>query len=173
MIIQTFSVQFTMTKEHLYHTQLIWTGNTGEGTSSYHTYERSHIITAGQKPVIYGSSDPHFRGDGQKYNPEELLVASLASCHMLWFLHLCAEAGIIVTAYEDEAVGVMQEERDGSGRFTEVVLRPKVGIKDFQGNQARVADLHHAAHQKCFIANSCNFPVRHEPLCYATGASDV
>ena len=146
---------------HYYKTSLTWTGNTGAGTQTYNSYSRNHATTVEGKPTIPGSSDPSFRGDGTRYNPEELLVASLSSCHMLWFLHLCSTVGIIVTAYEDNATGTMEEDADGSGRFKEVVLHPVVTITD----AARIPELeqlHHEAHQKCFIANSVNFLVRCE-----------
>ena len=157
-----------MSKTHRYNTQMVWTGNTGEGTRAYSSYERNHIISVKNKPAIPGSSDPHFRGDSSRYNPEELLVASLSSCHMLWFLHVCSAQGIIVTAYEDAATGSMLEDADGGGRFTEVVLHPKVWIKNYNGDAEKINALHTAAHKKCFIANSCNFPVRHDPVCYET-----
>jgi len=112
--------------------------------------------------VIPGSSDPAFRGDRECYNPEELLVASLSSCHMLWYLHLCADDGIDVVAYEDTALGEMLENADGSGAFVEVVLRPRVRIAP-GADAVRAAALHEEAHRRCFIANSVNFPVRHEP----------
>lgn len=160
-----------MPETHEYYTQLVWTGNAGAGTENYTSYARSHVISVQNKPAIPGSSDPHFRGDVTRYNPEELLVASLSSCHMLWFLHLCSAQGIIVTAYEDEARGVMQEDADGGGRFTEVVLHPKVWVKAGNGNPEKVNALHAAAHKKCFIANSCNFPVKHEPVCYEVAIS--
>ena len=107
-----------------------------------------------------------FRGDSARYTPEELLVASLSTCHMLWFLHLCADAGIVVTEYEDAASGEMSENADGSGEFTLVILRPRVVITD----SARIADamaLHPLAHELCFIARSVNFPVQHEPMVVA------
>jgi organic hydroperoxide reductase OsmC/OhrA len=160
-----------MSKAHQYNTQLAWTGNTGEGTRAYSSYERSHIISVENKPAIPGSSDPHFRGDSSRYNPEELLVASLSSCHMLWFLHMCSEQGIVVTAYEDAATGSMLEDADGGGRFTAVVLHPKVWVKNYDGNAENINALHAAAHKKCFIANSCNFPVKCEPVCYEAGES--
>jgi organic hydroperoxide reductase OsmC/OhrA len=147
--------------EHRYTIQLAWTGNRGEGTSSYRSYERSHVISVPGKPSIPGSSDPAFRGDRARYNPEELLVASLSGCHMLWYLHLCADAGIVVTHYADEAVGTMVETADGGGHFTEVVLRPAVVIAP-GGDVEHARQLHHRAHELCFIASSVNFPVRCE-----------
>ena len=147
---------------HSYSLCVTWTGNTGTGTRDYRAYNRAHEIAAPGKPVIAGSSDPHFRGDAARYNPEELLVASLSTCHMLWFLHLAANAGIIVTDYRDEPIGTMHESADGSGRFTEVVLHPTVTVRN--GASGETADaLHHRAHAMCFIANSVNFPVRCEP----------
>ena len=150
-----------MPKTHNYHITTEWTGNLGSGTASYRAYSRNHQISAVEKTApIHGSSDPQFRGDGARYNPEELLVASLSTCHMLWVLHLCADVGIVVTAYEDDATGEMAENADGSGQFTRVVLRPRMTITD----GARVEDaraLHGKAHHFCFIARSVNFPVEH------------
>ena len=151
-----------MAKTHNYAVVVEWTGNTGTGTSGYRNYERRHEISAGnQKPAIPGSSDPAFRGDPGRWNPEELLVAALSACHKLWYLHLCALAGIVVTAYIDHAEGVMEETEDGSGRFQRVFLRPRVTVAA-GSDIAKARDLHEAAHAKCFIANSVNFPVLHE-----------
>lgn len=159
-----------MAKEHHYQLTTEWTGNTGSGTADYRSYERSHEIKAADKIVIPGSSDPAFRGDRTRYNPEDLLVASVSSCHMLWFLHFCADAGVVVTSYTDQAKGTMCEEANGAGYFTEVVLRPHVVVKDASMIPTAQA-LHTKAHQFCFIANSVNFPVRHEPVCVAEGDS--
>src|ERR1700716_3895488 len=118
-----------MPKEHQYQVLTKWTGNLGPGTSQYTAYSRNHEISAPKKQApIAGSSDPLFRGDRTRYNPEELLVGALSACHMLWVLHLCTEAGITVTEYVDIAEGVLTENADGSGQFTEVVLRPRVTI---------------------------------------------
>lgn len=150
-----------MSKEHIYQTDLVWTGNTGDGTKTYKGYSRAHEISIEGKPVIVGSSDPHFNGDASRYNPEELLVAALSACHMLYYLHLCADAGIVVTDYKDRAVGKMVETADGGGHFTEVVLKPRVVITK-ESNAGKAEELHHKAHGLCFIANSVNFPVRAE-----------
>lgn len=151
-------------KEHIYQTQLNWTGNKGKGTANYRSYERSHTISVKNKPDLYGSSDPSFHGDSTNYNPEELLVASLSACHMLWYLHLCSEAGIIVTEYSDDAVGKMEELKNGAGHFTEVTLNPKVKINDpSKINDANA--FHYQANKMCFIANSVKFPVLHKPEC--------
>ena len=145
-------------KQHEYSVTVRWTGDLGTGTSGYRAYKRDHEISAPGKPVIPGSSDPAFRGDPSRYNPEEMLVASLSTCHMLWYLHLCADAGISVTGYSDEPRGLMAETEDGGGRFTEVVLRPRVRVA--AGADREVArQLHEKAHHLCFIANSVNFPV--------------
>lgn len=153
-----------MTKQHHYTTQIQWTGNEGLGTRNYTAYRRDHIIQAVGKPEIPASSDPAFRGDPTRYNPEELLVASLASCHMLWFLHLCSDAGIVVVDYQDHPKGIMQETADGGGHFTEVILYPTVVVA--QPDQVeRARTLHEKAHKLCFIANSCNFPVHCEDTC--------
>lgn len=149
-------------RAHAYEVSVRWTGNRGEGTATYAGYDRAHEIRAEGKPVLAGSSDPAFRGDATRYNPEELLVASLAACHMLWYLHLCADAGIVVSEYEDAAVGRMEFRGDGGGRFVEVVLRPSVTIRP-EDDGATARTLHDRAHALCFIANSVNFPVRCEP----------
>lgn len=146
---------------HSHAVRLTWTGNLGQGTSGYRAYDRAHEISAAGKPSIPGSSDPAFRGDPSRYNPEDLLVASLSACHMLWYLHLCADAKIIVTDYVDDAVGAMVETPDGGGHFEEVVLRPAVIIRE--GDAALATKLHGRAHHLCFIASSVNFPVRCEP----------
>ena len=151
-----------MGKEHHYSTQLIWTGNTGEGTANYRSYDRDHVLSATGKPEIPGSSDPSFRGNPQRYNPEELLVSSLSSCHMLWYLHLCAVNGVVVVDYKDEAIGTMVETADGGGYFSEVILRPVVTVAD-GGMSEKARALHHDANKLCFIANSVKFLVRHEP----------
>jgi organic hydroperoxide reductase OsmC/OhrA len=149
---------------HHYKTTIIWTGNSGTGTSSYRAYARDHSISVDGKPTIPASSDPVFRGDRTRYNPEELLVASISSCHMLWYLHLCAEAGVVVVDYSDNATGTMEETADGGGRFTEVTLYPKVIVSD-ESMVAKANELHHKANKMCFIANSVNFPVLHQPTC--------
>ncbi|KFE55953.1 OsmC family protein [Pseudomonas syringae] len=149
-------------KTHAYEVQVTWAGNEGTGTSSYRGYSRAHVITANGKVPIEGSSDPAFRGDPTRWNPEELLLASLAACHKLWYLGLCAEAGIVVVAYEDNAQGTMVEQSDGAGQFTSVVLRPKVILASGSGI-AKAQTLHKNAHEKCFIARSVNFPVSHAP----------
>ncbi len=150
-----------MARQHYYKATINWTGNRGEGTSGYRTYDRAHTITVQNKAPIQASSDPAFMGDATRYNPEELLLASLSSCHMLWYLHLCADNGIIVMDYKDDASGIMEEAATGSGKFTEVTLHPLVKIKDASMLE-KAKDLHSEANQKCFIANSCNFPVKHE-----------
>ena len=152
-----------MARRHSYAVAVTWTGNTGTGTSGYRNYQRSHDISASGKPAIPGSSDPVFRGDPGRWIPEDLLVASLSACHQLWYLHLCAEAGVVVEAYVDEAVGVMEELADGGGQFIEVVLQPRVRIAP-GCDQAKAHSLHHDAHAKCFIARSVNFPVKCEPI---------
>jgi organic hydroperoxide reductase OsmC/OhrA len=153
-----------MDHPHHYAITVTWTGDRGTGTSHYRAYARDHQISAeGKGAPVLGSADPVFRGDPSRYNPEELLVASLSSCHMLAYLHLCADAGIVVTAYHDAATGAMVEHKDGSGEFTAVMLRPQVTITD----PVRLADataLHAQAHQLCFIARSVRFPVHHEPV---------
>ena len=147
---------------HHYKATITWTGNTGKGTSDYRAYERNHTISIDGKPTIPGSSDPSFRGDPTRYNPEEMLVASLSACHMLWYLHVCTEAGVVVVDYTDDATGTMAETADGGGHFKEVTLHPKVTVSD-ESMIAKANELHRKANKLCFIANSCNFPVNHIP----------
>jgi organic hydroperoxide reductase OsmC/OhrA len=150
-------------REHRYQITTIWTGNRGTGTNGYRSYGRDHEISAeGKIAVLPGSSDPLFLGDRSRYNPEELLVGSLSACHMLWFLHLCSDAGIVVTSYRDEALGELTERAGGTGEFTRVTLRPHVTISD-PSRVRDVAALHAKAHELCFIARSVKFPVEHEP----------
>jgi organic hydroperoxide reductase OsmC/OhrA len=153
-----------MSTLHAYKSKITWTGNTGTGTLDYKTYERSHIISIENKADIQATSDPAFRGDKTKHNPEDLFLSSLSSCHMLWYLHLCTTAGINVVAYEDNAVGIMEEFNNGNGKFTEVTLYPLATITDATKIEKANA-LHHETNTMCFIANSCNFKVKHEPSC--------
>jgi len=149
------------TRAHNYEVQLTWTGNLGDGTATYRGYSRNHDIEAAGKPGLAGSSDPAFRGDPARYNPEELLVASLSACHMLAYLHLCAVNGVVVTGYTDGATGTMQETANGGGAFTEVTLHPAVTVTA-ASDKAQALALHDEAHRLCFIAASVNFPVRHQ-----------
>jgi len=151
-----------MEKLHLYKAVIQWTGNKGSGTDHYTHYERDYNIHIEHKPIINGSSDPAFRGDEKKYNPEDLLLSALSSCHMLWYLHLCSVEGVVVEEYTDTATGKMEERKDGSGCFTEVVLNPRV-IVSLESMIPRATELHATANQMCFIANSVNFPVKHFP----------
>lgn len=150
-----------MSTTHAYQIKITWTGNLGKGTQGYRAYSRDHVIEAEGKPIIPASSDPAFRGDPTRYNPEEQLVAALSSCHMLWYLHLCAAAGITVVSYSDEAIGQMKETKDGGGHFTSVTLRPTIQILE-KDRLDQAHALHERANQLCFIANSVNFPVQHE-----------
>ena len=148
---------------HHYKTTTTWTGNRGQGTSEYKAYERSHTISMAGKPDISGSSDPVFRGDKTKHNPEDFFVSSLSTCHMLQYLHLCAVNGVVVIEYIDHATGTMEEDGKGGGHFTEVVLKPVVTVKEKRMIEKANA-LHDDAHKLCFIASSVNFPVRHKPV---------
>ena len=153
-----------MTESHAftYYATIRWNGNTGSGTADYRSYERAYDVTAPGKPTLLGSSEPAFRGDASRYNPEDLLVASLSACHMLWFLHLAVEAGIVVTDYDDDAEGVMVLDETGGGCFERVTLRPRVVLAP-ESDTETAAALHETAHARCFIANSMNFPVLCEP----------
>jgi len=149
-------------KEHLYEVRVGWTGNDGDGTKSYKSYRRDHLIEVAGKPPIPGSSDPNFRGDPTRYNPEDLLVASLSSCHMLWYLHLCSANHVTVLDYQDTALGTMTEHADGSGEFVRVVLKPAVTISA-ESDRTKALALHDEAHHLCFISRSVNFPVELAP----------
>lgn len=144
-------------RQHRYAVRTTWRGETRD----YKSYSREHLSEIADKPALTLSADPAFRGDANRHNPEDLLVAALSSCHMLWYLHLCAAKGIVVTAYEDDAEGTMAEE-PGNGHFAEVVLRPVVTITA-DSDAARAEALHERAHAECFVANSVNFPVRCDP----------
>jgi len=161
-----------MSKVRKYLSTTTWTGNLGVGTQSYKAYSRD-FESAGEKKAtpIQGSSDPAFRGDAARYNPEELLVSALSACHMLWVLHLCADAGIVISEYADDAIGEVVEHPDGAAEFTSVTLRPRMVIQD----RARIEDateLHHRAHEVCCLARSVNFPVRTEPTVLAAAQGE-
>ncbi len=150
-------------KAHRYRSTVVWTGNTGAGTTSYRSYERAHTISAPGKSDIAGSSDKSFRGDASRWNPEDMLVASASTCHMLWYLHLCAVNGVVVLDYRDEPEGVMIEEANGSGAFSRIVLRPQIRLAADSSEQ-RARELHHEAHTMCFIANSVKCEIATEPV---------
>jgi organic hydroperoxide reductase OsmC/OhrA len=153
---------------HTYTVTTTWTGNQGTGTSDYRSYSRDHTLsTPGPSPIL-ASSDPSFRGDPERWNPEQLLVSALSDCHMLWYLHLCAVGGVVVESYVDEAVGSMVTEGSGAGQFTEVVLNPWVVVAS-EDMLDKALPLHEKAHGMCFIARSVNFPVRHAPKILVSG----
>lgn len=149
-----------MHPNHNYKLTLKWTGNKGTGTSSYRAYDRNHDILIDNKTIIKGSADPTFHGDKTVHNPEDLLLASLSACHMMSYLHVCVKNGIVVTEYIDNATGIMKVNDDGSGHFIEVILNPIVTITD-ESLLNKANELHKEANKLCFIANSVNFPVRH------------
>jgi len=152
--------------EHRYSLTVQWTGNRGGGTSSYRSYSRDHDVLVPGLPMLKGSADPTFHGDRERFNPEQLLLAALAQCHMLSYLHVAVKHGVVVTDYRDEATGLMRLNRDGSGQFERVVLYPHVTVAD-AGQVELAASLHHEANQVCFIARSVNFPVEHQPVTVA------
>lgn len=154
-------------KTHNYKATITWTGNKGTGTDNYKNYERNHTISIENKCDILGTSDPAFRGDKTKHNPEDLLLSSISSCHMLWYLHLCSENGIIVQEYKDEVEGTMIETENGGGHFSQVTLNPKV-IIDNENLLDLAIELHEKANELCFIANSLNFKVYHKPIIILT-----
>lgn len=150
-------------RTHHYSIDLAWTGNAATA-GGFRRHDRSYVIASAGKPTIPGSSDPVFRGSSERWNPEDLLVASLSACHHLWYMGLCAQAGIDVVAYEDHADGEMVENHaDGAGQFVRVTLRPRVVVRR-ASDREKALSLHHTAHQNCFIARSVNFPVEHDPV---------
>jgi organic hydroperoxide reductase OsmC/OhrA len=151
--------------QHSYEVAVEWQGNRGTGTSDYRSYGREHVITAAGKPEISGSADRAFRGDTERWNPEELLLAALSQCHLLSYLHVAASHGIVVTAYQDSASGIMEQTADGGGHFISATLRPEVTISSGDPDVAR--QIHEEASTKCFIAASVNFPVLHEPTIHS------
>lgn len=147
---------------HEYEVDVVWTGNTGQGTSDHRSYLRTHQVRAPGKRTIDGSADLALRPDSDLYNPAELLVTALSQCHMLWYLHLAADSGVVVIGYHDRARGTLVEDEEGAGQFLEVVLTPQVTVSDRATLDAAEA-LHQRTHELCFIARSVNFPVRLEP----------
>ncbi|HEY1529330.1 MAG TPA: OsmC family protein [Galbitalea sp.] len=147
--------------QHAYEVAVQWQGNRGTGTSDYKSYGREHLITASGKPDIAGSADRAFRGNTERWNPEELLLAALSQCHLLSYLHVAASNGIVVVEYTDSVSGLMEQTADGGGHFVSATLRPVVTIST--GNPELAQSLHEEASAKCFIAASVNFPVNHEP----------
>jgi organic hydroperoxide reductase OsmC/OhrA len=152
--------------EHHYALTVQWTGNLGDGTTSYRGYSREHDIVIPGLPVLKGSADPTFHGDRERYNPEQLLLAALAQCHMLSFLHVAVRHGVVVTDYRDDATGQLRLNGDGSGQFESVTLNPRVTVAD-PAHVALAEQMHREANQVCFIARSVNFPVRHSPVTVA------
>ncbi len=163
-VLRLYSVVMSEPRRHHYRILNRWTGNLGSGTSNYRAYSRNHELSGeGKQAPVVGSSDPLFRGDPSRYNPEELLVGALSTCHMLWVLHRCADAGIVVTEYMDMPEGEMLEHADGSGEFTKVTLRPRMSIAD-PARAAEALAIHAAVHEVCAIARSVNFAVSCEPV---------
>jgi organic hydroperoxide reductase OsmC/OhrA len=154
---------------HDYKARLVWDGNLGTGTTSYQGYGRKYRLQIDGKPDIIGSADPMFRGDANAYNPEDLFVAALSSCHLLSYLALCARSKINVVAYEDNAIGTLLLKPDGGGIFESVTLRPVVTVGP-GSDEKKALELHEQAHDLCFIAASVKIPVLHEPQIRVEGA---
>lgn len=150
------------TKQHIYTSNVVWTGNNGTGTSAYKAYDRTWDMAVDGKPLVHCSNDPLLGGDITKYNPEDLLLSALSSCHMLWYLHLCSMAGVTVLTYEDTPQAVGEVEPSGKGKFLSVILKPKITISA-KSDMKKASAIHDQIHEYCFIARSVNFPVTHEP----------
>jgi organic hydroperoxide reductase OsmC/OhrA len=157
-------------RQHRYQVTVRWTGNLGPGTTGYKAYARDHEISAAGRPPIAGSSDPAFRGDPARWNPELLFVASVSTCHKLWYLHLAAVGGVVVTGYTDRAEGVMVEGSGGAGHFVSITLRPEITVQE-PVDIAKARALHSEAHAKCFIANSIRTPIGVEPVFLGAGGN--
>ncbi|MFY8189083.1 MAG: OsmC family protein [Flavobacterium sp.] len=153
-----------MAHEHHYNLTAVWTGNNGEGTKNVRTYDRSHTVTIQGKPELFLTTDNPAVGDKSKLNPEDLLVSAISSCHLLSYLYLCSLEGIVVTAYTDQTSGIMIENPSGGGSFKEVVLNPTFYVSD-ESMVDKAIELHHKAHEICYIANSVNFEVKCNPTC--------
>lgn len=147
---------------HNYESRIVWTGNRGEGTVHYRSYDRTWDIAVPGKPVVHCSNDPLLGGDPGKMNPEDLLISALSACHMLWYLHYASEAGLVVSAYEDNPVGIGEVAPSGAGRFIAATLRPRITLQA-NPDLERAAAIHRRIHEVCFIARSVNFPVSYEP----------
>mgnify|MGYP000872799918 FL=1 len=149
-------------KQHTYSSLVRWTGNTGTDTSGYRDYKRDWDVALPGKPVISCSNDPLLGGNPGKMNPEDLLLSALSSCHMLWYLHLASDAGIVVTAYQDTPEGLGEVSPGGAGRFIAATLRPQITVRP-GADMERAHAIHHEIHNVCFIARSVNFPITIEP----------
>ncbi|MFC7945298.1 OsmC family protein [Microbacterium oxydans] len=158
-----------MSRSHHYEILVEWVGNLGSGTSSYRAFSRDHVVTAATTPPILASSDVAFRGDPGRWNPEQLFLSAIAQCHMLWFLHLASQAGVIVLSYVDAPSGEMIEQDDGRGRFETIVLRPLVTITA-ESDPAFAQSLHSTVADYCYIARSVSVPIVHHPVTVVDGS---
>ncbi len=154
--------------KHDYTARVVWTGNRGDGTASYKGYDRTWNVETPGKPVIHCSNDPLMGGDPTLHNPEDMLIAALSACHMLWYLHLASNAGITVLAYRDDPLAVGETDTTGASRFLRATLRPEITVP--VGTDLAVADtVHHEIGKVCFIARSVNFPVDYAPSYFFNG----
>ena len=148
--------------KHLFKAEAKWTSKQEDSTKRF--YIKSHTILIDGKLVLHVSAAKAFKGDPELYNPEDLLLSSLVSCHMMSYLYVCSQNGIEVLEYSDNAEATLETYADGSGRFVTVTLNPKATIANPDKIQMAL-DLHQKANQLCFIANSCNFPILHNANC--------
>ena len=152
--------------KHLFKAEVKWTSNQNQEDSTKRFYSKSHTVLIEGKPILNVSAAKAFKGDSEKYNPEDLLLSSLVSCHMMSYLYVCSQNGIEVLEYSDNAEATLEVSPDGSGRFVTITLNPEVKISNSSQIQLALG-LHQKANQLCFIANSCNFPVLHNASCVA------
>lgn len=155
-----------MAFKHIFKVALSWFSTEKVASPKSKVYSKSHHISIEGKSDLAISAAKAFKGDPSLYNPEDLLLSSLVSCHMMSYLYLCDQNNIEVISYTDHAEAILEVNSDASGRFVEVILKPAVVILNPE-QIALALDLHKKANQLCFIANSCNFPVMHMPTCLA------
>lgn len=151
-----------MSKTQNYKLDLSWQGNHGAGTMTHTSYDRNFTTHEGSRPPVLGSSHPAFRGNSERYCPEELLLASLSSCHMLWYLHMCAAHEVVVLEYHDHPVMEMEVKEFGNGDIRSATLSPVVRIASEDQREQAMA-MHQRAHQSCFIAKAVNFEIILKP----------
>jgi organic hydroperoxide reductase OsmC/OhrA len=150
-----------MAHEHRFQALITWTGAAKGPAESYRTYSREYKVEIEGKPDLTASAAAPFYGDATLHNPEDLLLAAISGCHLLSYLAIAARQGVVVTSYTDEATATMAI-KDGKMRFVEATLRPRVTITP-ESDREKTMSMHHQANHECFIANSLNFPVHHEP----------
>lgn len=151
-----------MSNRHTFEAHLSWTKPDEASSNRKRIYGKTHLMQINGKQDLTISAAKAFKGDPALHNPEDQLLSSIMSCHMMSFLYVCSQHNMEVFSYKDKATAILETYEDGSGKIVSVSLFPQVIIADH--NQIELANaLHVKANKLCFIANSCNFPVQHEP----------